>query len=269
LDGDTADWAVLQNEMLESEVGGPVLGIRPSTTDRKENDDLAPCTESDNSERGDNVHHDTTARNDRQRSSYIQVEGRTDSVFISSHSHRTDAAKVVGGVQQSTSNCSCRDCQQTASPTSPLARKRRGAALPESPSRELDVSDDQASCRKRVSLSRPSQNRRATKKGRPLTAIRYRAEHPLPRLVSRSVSCEIPPSPGEGRHGVEEGVVWEYRRLLGYRIVNGKPFVLVPWIPTWEPPDEYPEEEVDRVRLAYQAKMMGRRQGGPRFKQHI
>jgi hypothetical protein len=27
-------------------------------------------------------------------------------------------------------------------------------------------------------------------------------------------------------------------RLLGYTVVNGKPFVLVPWYPTWEAPDE-------------------------------
>jgi len=83
------------------------------------------------------------------------------------------------------------------------------------------------------------------------------------------VSCEIPSSLDEGQHDVEEGVVWEYRSLLDYRIVNGKPLVLVPWIPTWELPDEYPEEEVDRVRREYQAQMQGRRRGRPRSKQHV
>ena len=68
MDGDAANWVALQNEMLESEVGGPALRIRPSPTDREENDGVEPCTESDNSERGDDVHHATTARNDRQRS---------------------------------------------------------------------------------------------------------------------------------------------------------------------------------------------------------
>jgi hypothetical protein len=87
--------------------------------------------------------------------------------------------------------------------------------------------------------------------------MRSQPEFPLSRLVSWSVSCEIPSSPGEGQHDVEEGVVWEYRRLLDYRIVNGKLLVLVPWIPTWEPPDEYPEEEeVDRVRRKYQAQTL-------------
>jgi len=71
------------------------------------------------------------------------------------------------------------------------------------------------------------------------------------------------------RHNVEEEVVWEYERLLDYRIINGKPVVLVPWIPTWEPPDEYPPEEVDRVRRISQWQMHLRRRGRPRSKQNI
>lgn len=270
LDGDAANWVALQTDMLESEAGVPALRIRPSPTDREENDGVEPCTESDNSERDDDVHRATTARKDRQPSGCIQVGGRTGKVSLSNHGPRTaDAARVVGGIQQSTLNDSRRNTHQTASPTFPLSRKRHGVALPESLSRGLDVSDDQTSCRKKASLSRSSQNRRATQKGRPLASMGSRPEFPLPELVSCSVSREIPSSPDEGQHDVEEGVVWEYGRLLDYRIVNGKPSVLVHWVPTWEPPDEYPEEEVDRVRREYQAQVPKRRRGRPRSKQHV
>jgi len=37
-----------------------------------------------------------------------------------------------------------------------------------------------------------------------------------------------------------EKIVWELGPLLEYQIRNEKPQVLVPWYPTWEPPDEYP-----------------------------
>jgi hypothetical protein len=43
----------------------------------------------------------------------------------------------------------------------------------------------------------------------------------------------MPAIPSEVRHDVEGEAVWEYGRLLDYKIVNGKPLVLVPWIPTW------------------------------------
>lgn len=51
--------------MLESEVSEPALRIRPSPADREENDGVEPCTESDSSERDDNVYFATKARNDR------------------------------------------------------------------------------------------------------------------------------------------------------------------------------------------------------------
>jgi hypothetical protein len=269
LDGDAANWVALQIEMLESEVSGPALRIQPSPTAREENGSVEPCIEDDNSERGDDVHRVTMARIDRQRSGHIQVEGRTDSVPLSDNSHTTDAARVVGGIQSSTLTNSRRNTQQTASPTFPLSRKRHGVALPESPSRGLDVSDDQSFCRKKVSRSRSFQSPCGTQNGRPLAAIGSHSEFLLPEHESRSVSFGIPASLDEGQRDAEEGVVWEYRRLLDYRIVNGKPLVLVPWIPTWEPPDEYPEEEVDRVRREYQAQMLGRRRGRPRSKQHV
>ena len=52
-------------------------------------------------------------------------------------------------------------------------------------------------------------------------------------------------------HGLEEDqsdLVWEHGRLRGYKTVNGKPLVLVPWRPTWEPAAEFPTKEVDRVK---------------------
>lgn len=50
--------------MLESEVSGFTLRIQLSLTDREENDGVKPRIESDNSERGDNVHYVMTVRND-------------------------------------------------------------------------------------------------------------------------------------------------------------------------------------------------------------
>jgi hypothetical protein len=175
---------------------------------------------------------------------------------------------VVGGIQPSTLNDSRGNTQQTASPTFPLSRKRHGVALADSPSRGLDVSDDQTSCRRKVSRSRSFQRRHATQNGWPLAGTGSRSGFRLSGHESRSLSCGIPASLDEGQHDAEEGVVWEYRRLLDYRIVNREPLVLVPWIPTWEPPNEYSEEEVDRVRREYLAKMQGRGRGRPRSKQH-
>jgi len=48
--------------------------------------------------------------------------------------------------------------------------------------------------------------------------------------------------------------VWEHGCLLRYKVVDGKPFVLVPWYPTWEPPDEYSKEEVDRVKRQWESR---------------
>lgn len=103
----------------------------------------------------------------------------------------------------------------------------------ESPSEESDVSDNQAFGRKKVALSRSSRSHPAFQNGPPLTAMRSRPELRLPGLVSWSKSLEIPTGPDDGQHDVKEEVVREYVRLLDYRIVSGKPFVLVPWRPTW------------------------------------
>lgn len=45
-----------------------------------------------------------------------------------------------------------------------------------------------------------------------------------------------------------EEKVWEHDELIGYREIDGREEVLVPWGPTWEPAKEYPREEVDKVK---------------------
>lgn len=46
--------------------------------------------------------------------------------------------------------------------------------------------------------------------------------------------------------------MWEHPSPLeGYKVVNGKRLVLVPWRSTWEPPDEFSTEEVERVKRRY------------------
>jgi hypothetical protein len=48
-------------------------------------------------------------------------------------------------------------------------------------------------------------------------------------------------------HEPPDEIVWPHGPLLDYEVRNGKPVVLVPWHPTWEPPDEYSKEEVDNT----------------------
>jgi hypothetical protein len=250
--------------MLESEVGIPTLRIRPLPTEREENGRVGPCTENDNRERDDDVFHITTARNDRQRIRNLG-EGRIGKPSLPNHSFRTEATREVGLIQQSTLNDSRRNSHETARATFPLSRKRRGGKLPESPSMGLEASIDQISCRKKAWLSASSSNRRASD----LTGMESRLDSPFPGLWSQSLRGDIPSSSAEARDDVEEEVVWEHRRLLDYRIVNGNPFVLVPWMPTWEPADEYPSEEVDRVRRNSQRQIQVRQRGRPRSKQKI
>lgn len=261
LDGDAENWMALHNEVLESGVGAPGMRIRSSI----KNNDVEPCTESDNSERGEDLHHATRARNNRQCIGSVQLDGRNGSAMLSNRSHRTDTAKMVIGIQQYTLNGTRRNAQQTASPIFPLSRNRRGVALPDIPLRGSDVNDDQVSCLEKVSPSWPYHNRRATQKRRPQ---RSPQNFPPSEVQSRSMSCDIPLSSDEGQHNVEKEVVWEYRQLLDYRSVNGKSLVLVPWLPTWEPADEYPPKEVDRVRRNSKRQMQVRRRGRPHSKQN-
>lgn len=220
-------WLALQNEILESEVGKPTLRIRPSLTDREKNGGVEPCTESYNSERDDDVYHVTTARNGRQRTRN-PGEGRTGNPSLPNHSFRTEATGVVGLIQQSTLNGSRTNSRKTASANFPLSRKRRGARLTDSPSMGLDASIDQISCRKKVWLSGSSPNYRASD----LSGMKSRPKSPLPGPRSQSLLGDTPSISAEARHHIEHEVLWKYRRLLNYRIVNGTPFVLVPWIRT-------------------------------------
>jgi hypothetical protein len=66
---------------------------------------------------------------------------------------------------------------------------------------------------------------------------------------------EYPPSsdprdilsdPDNSQQEIKKQIVWAHGHLLKYNVRDGKPCVLVPWYPTWELPDEYSKEEVDR-----------------------
>jgi hypothetical protein len=59
---------------------------------------------------------------------------------------------------------------------------------------------------------------------------------------------------------LQDEIVWSHGHLIGYKVVKGKPYVLVPWYPTWESPDEYSKEEVGRVRRRWELQ----RPGSPR-----
>lgn len=65
-------------------------------------------------------------------------------------------------------------------------------------------------------------------------------------------------NPGEDsrRPGIDRleagDVMWEYGSLLAYRVEDGKPQILVSWYPTWESPDEYSKEDVNRVKRQWE-----------------
>lgn len=97
--------------------GVSTLRIRPSGTDREENDGMEPYTESDSSERGDDGDHTIPAQDDRKRMGYIHTAGRAGIMSLTNgNSCRTDAAVVVGGIQQSTVDDSGTNALQTALP---------------------------------------------------------------------------------------------------------------------------------------------------------
>ncbi|KAK5203611.1 hypothetical protein LTR41_010638 [Exophiala xenobiotica] len=269
LHGKTANWVALQNERRDSPVGVLASRIRQSLADREESEGEEPCKESENSKRDDIGRPPEAARNDRRYSGRSRVDRRSSGMSLSDYNYTTDAVRVVDGIQPSMLDDSRGNPRQIASSTFPSPRKRQVAAGPESSSSGLVISDDQSSGRKKVSQSRSFQSRHATPKGLALAAIGSHSKSLLEGQGSRSMFFGLPHDLEEGQHDAEEGVVWEYRRLLDYRIVDGRPLVLVPWIPTWEPIDEYPEEEVDRVRREYHARIHGRRRGRPRTKQHL
>lgn len=67
----------------------------------------------------------------------------------------------------------------------------------------------------------------------------------------------IPRTPPAEHHCTSKGShplngsspVWRYKALVGCEGRYGKPFVRVAWYSTWEPVDEFPPGEVERVRL--------------------
>lgn len=125
--------------MLESEVGKPTSRIRPSPPDREKTDDVEPGIEGDDSERGEDVHHVTTARGDCQL---------------------TENPRMIGRIQPYALVSTRKNAQEIASSAFPLSRKRRRVRRPKSPSQGPSARDDQASCLK-VSDLRPCHNRRA------------------------------------------------------------------------------------------------------------
>ena len=257
--------------MFECEVSRPTSCRRPSRTDHEANSDVEPCIGHDYNERAGDQHRVTTALDDRQLGGYNQAESRAGSVSFSGNSYRPGAVGVVGVIEQSTFNDTLDNSHRSARhtvhplPTFPLSRKTRGVVLPDPSFRGVDVRDDQIPCRKKISPSRPCQNRRATQKRRPQ---RSPSICTVPGVRSLSPSCDFPGGSARGQHSDENEVVWEYKRLLRYRTVNGKSLVLVPWVPTWEPADEYPPGEVERVKRQSQGQMQARRRGRPRSKQH-
>jgi hypothetical protein len=49
-----------------------------------------------------------------------------------------------------------------------------------------------------------------------------------------------------------EEKVWEYDELVGYREVNGRAEMAVPWKLTWEPAKEFPPDEVAKIKKAWE-----------------
>ena len=267
-DGDATSWVTLSKAMLESEDGGPAPGSRPSPTDREGDDCVESWRERPNEDTGHDGDFITTARCSQYSSGYLHAEGHNGNVPVSNNSsNMPDGSEVVGKPQQLKLTWAGSNAQESTTTATVLSQKRRRSGLSEPPSENLDGCDGQTFGQMKVAFSRPSRSHCAPSSGQSLTDMRSRSELGSPALASWSKPHASPASPDEGRHHVEEEVVWEHGSLLDYRIVNGKPFVLVPWRATWEPPEEYPEEEVDKVRRRYLAKIQGRRRGRPHVKQ--
>jgi hypothetical protein len=69
-------------------------------------------------------------------------------------------------------------------------------------------------------------------------------------FTENTAYIEIPTN-CSAHHGLEEAqsaVVCKYTGLLGYKIVNEKPYILVHSCPTWEPFEEFPTKEVKTVK---------------------
>jgi len=91
-------------------------------------------------------------------------------------------------------------------------------------------------------------------------------DSPGPESTKETRLSSPPATHHSADHGLEEAqseVVWKYTRLLGYNVVNGKPYVLVRWCPTWEPFEEFPTEEVETVKQQYESPPFKRRRRVP------
>ena len=69
----------------------------------------------------------------------------------------------------------------------------------------------------------------------------------------------------DGQETAQDEIEWPYGYLLDYKEVDGKPLILVPWYPTWEPPDEYPTAEIKRVKRRWQSQRRGKGRGRARL----
>jgi hypothetical protein len=70
-------------------------------------------------------------------------------------------------------------------------------------------------------------------------------------------------SADRGLEEVQSDVVWKYTRLRRYKVVDGKPYVLVCWCPTWEPVEEFPTEQVEMVKQRYESPPFKRQRRAP------
>jgi hypothetical protein len=73
-------------------------------------------------------------------------------------------------------------------------------------------------------------------------------------------------SAADNQEKLQDEIVWPHGHLLGYKVVDGKPLVLVPWYFTWELTDEFSREEVERVKRQYESQRLCKRRGIPPLK---
>jgi hypothetical protein len=79
------------------------------------------------------------------------------------------------------------------------------------------------------------------------------------------ITSQICTGADDDQESLQDEIVWPHGHLLDYKVVDGKPFVLVPWHPTWEPPDEYSIAEVERVKRRWQSQRRGKGRGRARL----
>jgi hypothetical protein len=70
-------------------------------------------------------------------------------------------------------------------------------------------------------------------------------------------------SADDGQDEPQDQIMLGHGPPLDYKVVNGNPFVLVPWFPTWEPPENYSRGELERVKRLYESRTRRKRRGRP------